>query len=94
MFASRRALGHTAEAAKRARRKNFALQEYYGRHSFMLTASPCAENSFMIRLYADSGVMASLFVSTQRGGGRCPEVECWYGCVVAGADDKRRRDLL
>ena len=71
--ASCRALGHTAEAAKCARRKNFALQEYHGRHSFMLTASPCAENSFRIRLYADSGVMVSLFISTQRGGGRCPE---------------------
>ena len=69
--ASCRALGHTAEAAKCARRKNFALQEYYGRHSFMLTASPCAENSFRIRLYADSGVMVSLFISPQRGGGRC-----------------------
>jgi hypothetical protein len=59
--ASCRALGHTAEAAKQARRKNFALQEYHGRHAFMLTASPCAEGSFRIRLYADAGEEGSLF---------------------------------
>jgi len=59
--ASCRALGHTAAAAKQARRKNLAMQDYFGRHSFMLTVSPCVEGSFRIRLYAATGEEVSLF---------------------------------
>ena len=63
--ASCRSLGHTAEAAKTARRKNFALQDYFGAHSLFITVCPDDERSFRIRLYVDSGVMVSrlLFVS-------------------------------
>ena len=46
-----RALGHTPEAAKMARRKRFAMLEHYGLNSLLLTVSPCDECSFCVYLY-------------------------------------------
>ena len=49
--ASCRCLGMTEEAAKKARRKCFALQEFYGMHSLFVTITIDDECSFRIRLY-------------------------------------------
>jgi SHAQKYF class myb-like DNA-binding protein len=59
--ASCRSLGVTAEAAKTARRKNFALQDYFGAHSLFITVCPDDECSFRVRLYVGAGEMVSLF---------------------------------
>ena len=50
-----RALGHTPEAAKFARRECFALADYFGLNSLFLTASHCDECSFRVRLFAKPG---------------------------------------
>ena len=49
--ASCRQLGMSEEAAKSARRKCFALQEYYGMHSLFVTITIDDECSFRVRLY-------------------------------------------
>ena len=49
--ASCRQLGVSEEAAKSARRKCFALQEYYGMHSLFVTITIDDECSFRVRLY-------------------------------------------
>ena len=49
-----RSMGHTKEAAQYARRKCFALQDYFGMHSLFFTISPDDECSFRIRLYANA----------------------------------------
>ncbi len=47
-----KAMGHTAEVAKYARRCCFAMLDYYGLHSLILTTTPDDECSFRVRLYA------------------------------------------
>ncbi len=47
-----KAMGHTDEAAKYARRCCFAMQDYYGLNSLFLTTTPDDECSFRVRLYA------------------------------------------
>ena len=49
--ASCRQLGMSEEAVKSARRKCFALQEYYGMHSIFVTITIDDECSFRVRLY-------------------------------------------
>jgi hypothetical protein len=49
--ASCRSLGHTKEAAQQARRRCFALQEYFGMHSLFVTITIDDECSFRVRLY-------------------------------------------
>jgi hypothetical protein len=48
-------LGHTAEAAKEARRKVFAMTEYFGTHSIFFTVTPDDECTFTVRMYANMG---------------------------------------
>jgi hypothetical protein len=46
-----RAMGHTEEAAKHARRKHFAMLDYFGLNSLFLSTTPDDECSFRVRLY-------------------------------------------
>ena len=48
-------LGHTAEASKEARRKLYALSDYFGPHSLFFTVTPDDECSFRVRMYANHG---------------------------------------
>ena len=50
-----RAMGHTTESARFNRRCCFALGDYHGLNSLMLTITPCDECSFRVRLYATAG---------------------------------------
>jgi hypothetical protein len=54
-----KALGHSPEAAKFARRCCFALVDYFGLNSLFLTITPCDECSFRVRLYAYSNQWVS-----------------------------------
>jgi len=58
-----KALGHTPEAAKFARRECFALSAYFGLNSLFLTVTPCDECSFRVRLYTEPGNWVSEQVS-------------------------------
>ena len=49
-----RAFGTSKEAAEYARRKCFALWDYYGMHSLFVTITPADDCCFRIRLYVDS----------------------------------------
>ena len=51
LLTSCRALGHTPEAAKMARRKLFVMLEYYGMNSLYLTVSQCDKCSLCFCLY-------------------------------------------
>jgi hypothetical protein len=44
-------MGHTEEAAKYARRKYFAMLDYFGLNSLFLSTTPDDECSFRVRLY-------------------------------------------
>jgi hypothetical protein len=48
---SRRAMGHTEEAAKYARRYCFAMLDHYRLNSLFLSTTPDDECSFRVRLY-------------------------------------------
>ena len=54
-----RSMGHTKEAAQYARRKCFALQDYFSMHSLFFTITVDDECSFRIRLYANAGEKVS-----------------------------------
>jgi hypothetical protein len=47
-----RAMGHTKEAAKHARRCMFAMLDYFGLNSLFLRTTPDDECSFRVRLYS------------------------------------------
>jgi hypothetical protein len=47
-----RAIGHTKEAAKYARRCMFAMLDYFGFYSLLLSTSPDDKCSFRLRLYS------------------------------------------
>ena len=49
-----RAFGTSVEAAEYARRKCFALQNYFGMHSLFVTITPDDQCCFRIRLYVNS----------------------------------------
>ena len=63
-------LGHTTEAAKDARRKVYALTEYFGCHSIFFTVTPDDECTFVVRMYANKG--RKIYVP----GCDCSEDEC------------------
>jgi hypothetical protein len=50
-----RAIGHTKEAAKYARRCCFAMLDHYGLNSLFLSTTPDDERSFRVRLYTKLG---------------------------------------
>ena len=54
-----RSMGHMKEAAEYARRKCFALQDYFGMHSLFFTITPDDECSFRIMPYANAGRVVS-----------------------------------
>ena len=50
-----KAYGTSKEAAEYARRKCFALQDFFGMHSLFLTITPADDCCFRIRLYVNAG---------------------------------------
>ena len=50
-----KALGHTTEAAKAARKGYFSFMDHFGLNSLFLTVTPDDQRNFRIRLYIDSG---------------------------------------
>ena len=54
-----RAMGHTKYTAEYARRKCFALQEFFGLHALFSTITPDDECNFRISLYVTAGTKAS-----------------------------------
>ena len=50
-----KSIGHTAEAAKEARKKCYALGDRFGPHSIFFTVTPDDECSFNVRMYANNG---------------------------------------
>ena len=56
-----RAMGDTAEAAEYARKKCFALQDFFGMHSLFVSISPDSECSFRVSLFANCGNEVSSF---------------------------------
>ena len=46
-------LGHTAEAAKEARKKVYALSDYFGPHSIFFTVTPDDECNFRVQMNAN-----------------------------------------
>ena len=50
-----KALGHTTEAAKAARKGYFSYMDHFGLNSLFLTVTPDDQRNFRIRLYLDSG---------------------------------------
>ena len=65
-----KSIGHTAEAAKDARKKCYALSDRFGPHSIFFTVTPDDECSFRVRLYANQG--KSIYVPKVN----CAESEC------------------
>jgi hypothetical protein len=59
-----RAMGHTEEAAKYARRCCFALLDNFGLNSVFLTTTPDDECSFRVRLYSKPEIWVSQFVTS------------------------------
>lgn len=56
------ALGHTAEAAKVARKSYFAYTDHFGLNSVFFSISPNDSKSFRVRLFADaSKIVSSVF---------------------------------
>ena len=55
-----RALGHTAEADKAARKCCFSMMDHFGVNSLFLTITPCDECSFRVRLYCKPGHSVSI----------------------------------
>ena len=55
MTASCKVLGHTAEASKEARKKVYALSDFFGPHSIFFTVTPDDECSLRVRMYANQG---------------------------------------
>ena len=53
--ASCQSVAYTAAAAKAARRKMYALCDYFGIPSIFFTITPCDECTFRVRLWANAG---------------------------------------
>ena len=60
-----KSMGQTAEAAKAARRRQFAMMDFFGLNSLFLTITPDDECSFRVRLYADPNNEVSLITLVQ-----------------------------
>ena len=50
-----KSIGHTAEAAKDARKKVYAMGDRFGPHSIFFTVTPDDECAFRVRVYANQG---------------------------------------
>ncbi|KAL7432030.1 hypothetical protein ACHAXM_002882, partial [Skeletonema potamos] len=48
-------IGHSAEAAKKNRRRHFALCDYFGESSLFVTTTPCDECSFRVKVFVNAG---------------------------------------
>jgi hypothetical protein len=59
-----RAMGHTKEAAKCAKRNCFAMLAYYGLNSLFLSTTPDDEFSFRVRLWQPPKLGESILFST------------------------------
>ena len=57
-----KAMGHTDEASKYARRNCFAMLDFFGLNSLFLTTTPDDECSFRVRLYANPNIWVSTHV--------------------------------
>ncbi len=57
-----RAMGHTEEAAKYARRSCFAILDHFGLNSLFLSTTPDDECSFRVRLFSKPEIWVSQFV--------------------------------
>ena len=77
-----RSMGHTKEAAEYARRKCFALQDFFGMHSLFFTITPDDECSFRVMLYANAGNIVSSAQRTRQRG-------CFLFHVILAVPDKR-----
>jgi hypothetical protein len=53
--ASCKSIGHTAEAAKDARKRVYAMNDRFGAHSIFFTVTPDDECTFRVRIYANNG---------------------------------------
>ena len=65
-----KSIGHTAEAAKDARKKCYAMADRFGPHSLFFTITPDDENSFRVRMFANQG--NQIYVP----GVDCSDAEC------------------
>ena len=61
-----KAMGHTDEASKYARRNCFAMLDFFGLNSLFLTTTPDDECSFRVRLYANPNIWVSTPVPTSK----------------------------
>ena len=69
-----KAYGTSKEAAEYARRKCFALQDFFGMHSLFLTITPADDCCFRIRLYVNANKSVSPNYDRVRVSGfRCTE---------------------
>ena len=62
MSSACRPVGHSNEAAAAARRKMFALADYFGESSLFLSVTPDDENSFRVKLFATSTKVSYLIL--------------------------------
>jgi hypothetical protein len=66
-----RAMGHTKKAAKYARGCMFAMLDYFGLNSLLLSTTPDDECSFRVRLYSKPQNWVSSKTSTQKSVVKC-----------------------
>ena len=62
-----RAMGHTPEAAKAARKCYFSYMDHYGLNSIFLTVTPDDLRNFRIRLYVNAGRKVSPYTFSWKG---------------------------
>eukprot|EP00956_Cyclotella_meneghiniana_P039249 scaffold168208_cov48-Cyclotella_meneghiniana.AAC.1 len=74
-----KSLGHTAEAAAAARRRQFSMMDFFGLNSLFLTIKPDEECNFRVRLYADPDKTHTI-----------PDIADPEECEI---DSKYRRDI-
>jgi len=55
-----KAMGHTEQAAKHARRRCFAMLDFFGLNSLFMSTTPDDECSFRVRLYCKPQYWVSL----------------------------------
>eukprot|EP00984_Skeletonema_dohrnii_P026661 scaffold16025_cov66-Skeletonema_dohrnii-CCMP3373.AAC.1 len=48
-------IGHSAEAAKKNRRRHFGLCDYFGESSLFVTTTPCDESTLRVGLFVNAG---------------------------------------
>lgn len=65
-----KAMGHTEHAAKDARRRCFAMLDYFGLNSLFLSTTPDDECSFRVRFYSKPHCWVSLYGKFRNGKNR------------------------